>query len=119
MSIILPRRQFLTGLFVTPAIVMAFSLMPIKPVSAGVFKLESFSEIPSFDKWCYVKEVGGKIAWMMESHINRFASPLEIVETVKMAPVGLTMKERTLFEAKLMKYKSGRVITEIPYHYLK
>lgn len=119
MLVILPRRQFLTGLFATPAIVMASSLMPIKPVSAGVFKLESFSEIPTFDSWCYVKEVGGNFAWMMESHVHKFASPLEIIETTKMAPVGMTIRERTQFEAKLMKYRPGRIITEIPYHYLK
>lgn len=119
MSIILPRRQFLTGLFATPAIVMASSLMPIKPVSAGIFKLESFSEIPTFDSWCYVKEVGGNFAWMMESQVNRFASPLEIIENFKTKPVGTTIKERTQFEATLMKYRPGRVITDIPYHYLK
>lgn len=116
MTILMSKRSFLKGLFATPAIVMASSLMPIKPVAANVFTLESFKELSSFNEWCLVKEnIDGHFAWMMKSEVDSFINPLNIVETHK---IDDTIDPNVL-TLKLMKRHSARVIHDLPSLYKK
>ena len=60
MSLIISKRKFLTGLLATPALVAAGSLMPLSAKTSQRFTLESFTSIPSYNKWCLIKTFKSK-----------------------------------------------------------
>lgn len=119
MSIILSKREFLKGLFAAPALVAATSIMPIKPTAAGIFKLESFSEIPTFDTWCLIKERYGDYAWMMQSDVEIYNGTFDVINEVKMPVLPTEFKAQSQFTVDLMKKHPGIVVYGLPAHFKK
>lgn len=119
-SFIISKREFLKGLFAAPALVAATSLMPIKPQAAGIFTLESFKEIPTYNSWSLVREQGGNYAWMKESDIASFINPLDIIKQVNM-PLNTMydFKGNHKLTIELMKISPAQVVHEIPGHFRK
>lgn len=114
------RRNFLKGLFAAPAIVAVGSLMPIKAVKANIFTLEKFTEIPSYNTWCLVKESGGNLAWMMNSDIHRFINDVSIIEEVRMNDIsGFGPSQRSKLTTDLMKIRNAMVVHELPSHFTR
>lgn len=120
MTILITKRQFLKGLFATPAIVAASSLMPISTTQNQAFKLESFTEIPSYMHWNLVREKGGNYAWMKNSDIQSFIKDIDVIKEIRMSEVGLyDFKGNQKLTVELMKMHSCQVIHELPLGFKK
>jgi hypothetical protein len=120
MTIILSKRELLKGLFAAPALVAATSLMPIKPAASGIFKLESFTEVPSYMDWNLIREKNGNYAWMKNSDIRKFINEVDVIKEIKMPLTTMhDFKGNNKLTVDLMKLHSCSVIHELPMHYTK